>query len=439
MLNSPKHTKPLSFFKPNRSQSSLRGSNAGDSKRQSSYLESPADSAINSPQSSHHPLDESAASSEFFGSARSDDSPTSQAAESGFHHYQDPSTTTSHRGLQRSQSSRSPTSRFTGSSSTVGSFVPRASQSPQPSGGLNESANNSWLHDQGASPEPKKKRGFLRGFSDLRRSKDPSAAAAQKASRRVLLKNPRAPPPHVVAQHLRQTQQSPYPSILSSTREEDSDEEIVTKNLYRHSVAIPTAAAASYADPSSPEDFYSSASTTANRETFAAAAVSPLAPPKTASGQQPLPSEQGGGHESGAWERMTRLGHQRNPSSSSTQHQYPPQPQNYHLAAQSGAAGLTSLHRSRLDPSYSEQSNSRPSSRQSLEPPSPSHLLGGGQTVRRRSSGQGSSLAEKPLPSAGGPSHTGRGNMDGSQQGAQTASNRGEHVRYEVASEVIDV
>ena len=419
MLNSPKN-KPLAFSKLSRSQSSLRSSNASDSKRRSSYLESPLDSPLNSPSPSHHPL-ENSTSNDFFGTPdppRSDDSPTSPAPESSYK-----AASTAQRGLQRSQSYRSPPTRFSASTSPVG-------HAPSISEGLEETGNgnNSWvaLNDEDAKPEPKKKRGFFRGLSDLRLTKE-SSTSSQKQPRR-LVKNSRTPQPHPSVDQIRQTQQSPYPNSPLSNREEESDEEIITKNLYRHSVALP-AASSGYIRSPSPEEFHSSASTTANREYFGSA---PHAPPNTASGQS-QPAEQGGAAHKGGWERLGRVvphhhHHHRNLSATEVpqlQQPQPPPPQSLHPAPASGAAGLAPLHRGRLDPNFSESSNSRPPSRQSLEPPSPSNPQGGSFSHLRRRSSQNSSLAESSMVAPGGPQQGGRGNMDNSQQNTQAGS-RGE-------------
>ena len=414
MLNSPKN-KSLAFPKLSRSQSSLRSSNASESKRRSSYLESPLDSPLNSPNSSHHPLEKST-SNDFFGTPeppRSDDSPTSQGPESSFKSH-----SSAQRGLQRSQSHRSPPVRFSASASPAG-YAPSISEGL----GENGHGNDSWvaLSDKDAKPEPKKKRGFFRGLGDLRLTKESSSSSSQRSPRR-LVKNQRAPHQRTAVDQIRQSQQSPYPSSPLSNREDESDEEIITKTFHRHSVALPAASSGYHRPPTPDDNHYSSASTTANREYFGSA---PHAPPNTASGQS-QPAEQGGAAHKGGWERIGRVipHHHRNHSSTEVpqlQQPHPPPPQSLHPAPSSGAAGLTPLHRGRLDPNFSESSNSRPPSRQSLEPPSPSVPPSSGSHLRRRSS-QNSSLHEGSMVAPGGPQHGGRGNMENSQPNTQAGA-----------------
>ena len=126
----------------------------------------------------------------------------------------------------------------------------------------------------------------------------------------------------------------------------------------------------------------------------------PVSPVNTASSQS---QAEAGSHKAPAWERLGRTGHQRTASTDET----------YTIQS----AG-TSAQKSRLELNYPEghyNPNSRPPSRQSIDPPSPSEVTFNPLSHQRTTSSQNTS-AKGPMGPASNQQHSAGRNADSSQQ-----------------------
>ena len=373
----PSQSKFASF--KNRSQLSL-SSNKSGRKRQSFYDQSPIESPLHSPTTS--PTGNFQAGKEALSNTK-DNTPASVTDPRNRYRQ-------STNSLQRSQSQRSP--RSPPSDPVTHLDSKQAPQRPQ---------TNRLVKKTNPNPETKKKRTFWGLVSSNSRKSSAQSSQDQGAndSRRGVV------PPRANSQVSEERDRQNWQSsshFPSPTVEEESEEDIVTKNFYRHSVAFPTNFAASNplstSDDSSTRDY--------NYTQF-------RSPPfTTASSQQS--SEQEG--KAPVWERIGRGPHHRNPSDQQHQTLHPSQ----------STTNPSSGSKIRLDIGFvdtAHSSNSRPPSRQSIEPPSPSSFSHG-PFHQRSGSSQKSSFIEGPMVSSTQQHSTGRGSEAG-QQGTQSGS-RGE-------------
>ena len=379
----------ISSIKSNRSQASST-STASEQKRHSSHLGSPIESPLHSPGSAAAAAAAASAwsthSPGYFANdndvSSQDEGLTRRIPEPGSPYNQPqgqgPIQGLAVTSLRRSRSQRSSTPNPT----VPGELVAPGDNQAGPIS-TNAYSSNSW-RDGSSKGEPKKgKRFFL--FGDLSTSK--SSSTGQKQPARRLSKRNRAPPlqpPRLVTASDGQSSQLSPPSssqFSSPTLNEDSEAEFVTQDSHRPIISIPTAIATAPSDRSPSPEEYSSLS---NRDY--AQSQSESTQFTTASGQS-QPSEQGGSQKTGARGIGRAPPHHRVPSDQ------PP------------TLAVHSKNRVDLnipDPSFS---NSRPPSRQSLEPPSPSYVQHG-SFHRRTSSGQNSALAESSMGPSNNQQHS---------------------------------
>ena len=305
------------------------------------------------------------------------------------------------RKLRRSQSQRNQRLTSPPSDPTGVNLVGPTTQANRPSPQIDENPSTFHHSQQEAGrqvPEQKKKRRFF-GRSDN-----------SSLNRRLSTKGESAPRPRIVTTTSPQQQNwSPSANYPSPTVDEESEEEIVTKNLYRHSVAF--TGHTLYTDHS-PSTAYSPSVQDSPSSQFNYASFN------TASSQS-QPQEQGGSHKAPAWERIGRSGqHHRNHSSDQ---QYPT------IQTSQSNISSSSVHKLKPElsfPDASHSSSSRPPSRQSLEPPSPSITLQGPFHHRGPSVQSTASLAESQMGPSNNQQHSSARSHESTQQGAQLGSAR---------------
>ena len=382
----------FALFKQNRSQLSLSSNKSGQ-KRQSFYDQSPTESPLHSPTTTTSPGGNTIQSAEggTLSSTNKEEEDNTLRGEST-----DPRNRyrQSTNPLQRSQSQRSPRSPPSApplSNHLLDLDSKQAQRPPRPT---------RLVKKTNPIPEAKKKKTFW-GFGYSSSSRKSPAQNNHEHGPSHLTQG--AAPPRANSELGEQQNQqnwqssSRFPS--TTTVEEESEEDIVTKNFYRHSVVFPTNFAPS--DPSSPDS-------PSNQDYNYTRLRSP--PFTTASSQQS--SEQEG--KAPAWERIGRGPHHRNPSDQPHQTLHPSQ----------SATNPSSGSKVRLDLAFTDTSNSRPPSRQSIEPPSPSSFSHGPFIHQRSGSSQKSSFIEGPMVPNSQQHPSGRGS-EAPQQNAPSGS-RGE-------------
>ena len=381
------------LFKPNRSQLSI-SSNKSEQRRQSFYDQSPIESPLHSPTTKspggHFEVGKEAPA--LLSSNKEEDSASAPASETntGSRHRQPPTTTNP---LQRCQSQRSPPSAPVNISHLDSKQAPQRPPGPQ---------TNRLVKRNSPNLEAKKKRPFW-GFRSNSSSWKSTAESPREQSSGGFARGvvPLRTTNEAVEREGQQSWQlsSQFPS---PTVEEESEGDTVNLPLYRHSIVFPTNVAPSH--PSSAPDDPSTQDHNYTHFRF---------PPFTTASSQHSSEQEG---KAPVWERIGRGPHHRNLSDQQHQTLHPSQ----------SATNASSSSKIRLDTGFAETpypSNSRPPSRQSIEPPSPSSFSHG-PFHQRSGSSQKSSFVEGSMVSSTQQHPSGRGS-EAPQQNTQSGS-RGE-------------
>ena len=414
-MKSHKGGSKYNLFKSNRSQASLL-SNQSLQERGGSYQPSPIDSPLQSPAF----LPPSAASSPLSPDDKSTDDSLARSYEADAANFYQ----SNHHGrnvLQRSQSHRtSPSPR-----STLGPTINLVSPTNNAAGfpSVDEDPDKFYqnIQEAPAKSEHKKKRRFLGlgGSSEKEAIVTPALNSPRGLGRSISVRRAVGQPEHLTntgnysAQH-HWPSGSTSAKFSSPTVDEESEGGDDLESSYgKNSRLTP---------PIPPKDPPKLPLVAPKQEQENTGNEGHPQYPTTASNRS-HPTEQGGLRTS-AWDRPARASnHHRNPSSDLAA-QYQP----YSAPASAGSASSHTLpSRSAQDLAYPQtlfSQNSRPSSRQSLEPPSPSYSQSQNQTFHQRTTSLqvGNTYSESSMGPPSAQSHVGNRSQEFNQQNIQQRS-----------------